>query len=969
MSDVRLWTFANYKIRDILDVDLVSTTYRATTVDGDELRRVRVFTGDVTEGELAVISDEMIAEVRAAREVTHPNILTIHDAGRHGDRVYVVSDDIHGAVLREFVTRHQPLQPRMALAMGWQLAEALDAVHASGVVHGSINPHTIWVSDVAGRDAPVTYLTGFGSALLLARQVRNQQKAPASDDLLYVGPDQMRHEQASPEADRYALACAVYHLMTGVPPFRRESVNALFGAHLFSSVEPPTAIRDDLPPALDSVFVRALAKETADRYPSAHALMIGVERALRGQPETRGVSSTPESGGASPASEGDAGSPGGTWTVGAVSPSAAPSWTGAAGTEGVTNGEQPPAPPSSEVPDADVAADTQDAPPSVKRDGHDARPTDGPPRPDVPAEGEGHLVVPAAAPDRLQARVDGHAGVSDRSGASDEDAPDEDAPGGDAPGGDAPGDPAEGDVAPVPVDEDQDAGASVETLSGDGVASPAPAGDVDEKDEREPGGTEAPSGFAWPPPRSHGHPAEFFEWGGDESSTVEQRRAERFRRNGDRATRQTPHRAAPPVDPEVATPDKRRSLIGSRNGRLLLFGGVFVVAAVAAIMVATMRGDTPETAREAPVRQANEPVLREPMQPTVVQPLWTTGVADRAVRDIVATDDVVMVNAGRTIGALDPSSGDTLWTRESAARVTDLVVVRDVAVAATADGMSGYDVATGDLRWESDDGAVVPEALAIGRREIFAAARDASGIAISTIDPRNGAVEPLGAIGSDPDPTAGRITLDFDRSARRKGGQTLYLLTPRGLHAFDPSAGAELWRAPVDIDGGLDGPALRDRPWVPSLEAVAGAAFVVGREGDVCRYAAENGEEVWTTCQQFPADLETGPSLYARDARVVVASPDAIAAFDYTNGLPQWSRTQADELRPSVAGSPGLTYVAREDGVLRAFDHGSGLERWRAQDIGDVTALLADEDGVYVGAESGGVVRLAQQALGGSDNR
>jgi outer membrane protein assembly factor BamB len=422
------------------------------------------------------------------------------------------------------------------------------------------------------------------------------------------------------------------------------------------------------------------------------------------------------------------------------------------------------------------------------------------------------------------------------------------------------------------------------------------------------------------------------------------------------------------VDPEVATPDKRRSLIGGRIGRWLLIGGAFVFAVVAVVVVATIRAPR-ETAQEAPVQRVNEPVIRERTQPTVVQPLWTTGVADRAVRDIVATDDVVVVNTGRAIGALEPSSGEMLWTRGSAARITDLVVVRDVAVAATADGLSGYDVATGDRRWESDDGTVVPEALAIGRREIFAATRDASGIAISTIDPRNGAVEPLGAIGSDPDPTAGRITLDFDRSARSEGGHILYLLTPRGLHAFDPSAGAEIWRAPVDIDGGLDGPALRDRPWVRSLEAVAGAAFVVGRDGAVCRYAAENGEEVWTTCQQFPADLATGPSLYAKDARVVVASPDAIAAFDYTNGLPQWSRTQADELQPSLAGSPGLTYVARDDGVVRAFDHGSGLERWRAQDVGSVSALLADDDGVYVGAEGGGVVRLAQQALGGSDNR
>src|SRR5918996_6023332 len=271
MSDGRPWTFADYKIRDILDVDLVSTTYRATTIDGD-VRRLRVFTAEVASDQRADAHAAVIAEARRARHVRHPHILATHDAGRSSDRVYVVSDDINGAVLRDFIAQRQPLEPSTALAMGWQLAEALDAVHASGNVHGSINPHTIWVADSPGSDVPMTYLTGFGSAHALAQYVKNQDGAPVCDDLLYVGPDQMRDQRPSPEADRYALACAVYHLMTGAPPYRRGSINALFGAHLFATIEPPTAVRGDLPPALDSVFLRALAKQTSDRYPSAYAL-------------------------------------------------------------------------------------------------------------------------------------------------------------------------------------------------------------------------------------------------------------------------------------------------------------------------------------------------------------------------------------------------------------------------------------------------------------------------------------------------------------------------------------------------------------------------------------------------------------------------------------------------------------------------------------------------------------------------
>jgi serine/threonine-protein kinase len=974
MSDVRLWTFANYRIRDILDVDLVSTTYRATTVDGDELRRVRVFTGDAADGELADIHDAMIAELRAASRITHPHILTTHDAGRHDGRVYVVSDDVQGAVLREFITRHQPLRPRMALEMGWQLAEALDAVHAAGVVHGSINPHTIWVSDAAGR-GPVAYLTGFGSALMLARQVRNQQKAPASDDLLYVGPDQMRREQASPEADRYALACAVYHLMTSVPPFRRDSVNALFGAHLFSAVEPPTGLREDLPPALDSVFARALAKETSDRYPSSNALMIGIERGLRGQEEPRRT-----------AAAGEPRSHHGTWTVGAGAGAIGPSWDAR---DRAGNGAAPEA-------SADRAGNGAAPEASADRAGNGAAPPGD--RPDEITTRAGQ--VPAPELDPQVGQPDGHR-TAEPDARNESDSPPEadpavsDAP--PAPPGPRPG--ADGDVAASGVVAD---GRSASGADGDVAASAAVAdggtAQVDDEPDRHvvdtgdagPGddaaealvetpsgngprprpsrdgadaGTAPPVTVERPQRRSQEHPEALFDWSG---GTLDERRAEHTRRNGDLTARDKPRGVAPPmpVSADEAVPGTRR--VGTRTTVLLAIGAVLVLAAAGAMIAAGWRDDPSPAAAPQPV---DEPVAPPRAAPQIVQPLWTTPVADTAVREIVETDGAVLVNAGRTIGALEPASGNLLWTAGTDARVTELHVLGATVVAATADGLVSYDIATGDVRWRSEDGAAVPEALTSGRREIFATSREPGSINISTIDPDDGTVAPLGTIPSNADPDAGGIALVFDRSAARKGGRTLYVLTRAGLYAFDPTVGAEIWRAPVSTDGQFDEPELREEPWVRSLEAIAGAAFVVGRDGRICRYGAATGEEVWTTCQRFGAELEDAPVVYARDARVIVASPVAVAAYDFTNGLRQWSRTLADELQASVAGSPDLTYVAREDGVLRALDHDSGLERWRAQDIGDVTALLGDAQGVYVGGGDGDVMRVAQQALGGSDNR
>ena len=846
MSDVRLWTFANYQIRDILDVDLVSTTYRATTVDGDELCRLRVFTGDVQDGQLAEIHDAVIAEAQQARQIQHRNVLATLEAGRHGDRVYVVSTDVSGSVLREFIARQHPLKPRTVLDMGWQLAEALDEVHAAGMIHGSINPHTIWVADApnTGRQVFTAYLTGFGSSLMLAQQVKAQRKAPVSDDLLYVGPDQMRQERASVEADRYALACAVYHLMTGKPPFVRDSINALFGAHLFSPVEPPSSIRRDLTPGLDSAFLRALAKDAGERYPSARALMVGIERALLGQ------------------------------------------------TEGGTGRTRGPS----------------DGAPSV-------RPSSPPPEPATPFLAATETAPPApAAPDHGGATAADDVAAASATDAVDSAAADHETAG-------------DQEVA-ARFRASFEAGSAAAQAGGPTSTTPLPSHDDDGRQVDD-----------LVPPKV---------------TTAET------------VTRVT----ARPGSAAARRPRARRHRLGTHGGMLVAMLAAVVAGAVATVVLATQFGDDPPQPA-AQQQQAPPPNLavRGGAEPTVVRPEWTTTMGSTPIARVARVEEAVLVSAETTVGALDPVDGEQLWVDDLNGAVRDIAVDDNVLVAGTDSRLTGYEVRSGEVLWTVSDDAGV-DALARGRGEVFTARRAESGVDITRVDPDTGELTAAWTIDTGGPLPAGddALALTFDRSTK-EGGLILYLLTAENLYAFDPEVEDVVWLAPVDADKQLEEPRLAAEPWIESLGAIAGAVFVVGSDSQVCRYDGSTGEEVWTFCQPFSGQLDRAPVLYARRARVIVASTDAVTAYDFTNGLTRWGVTLADTLQPAVSGSSENVYVAREDGTLRALDHESGLEQWRAQDFGDITSMLADEGGVFVGRADGSVAYLRSRAVAGTAQR
>ncbi len=239
-----------------------------------------------------------IRESRAAAGVDHPNIIPIFAAGQSDDGVlYIAMRYVQGGDVRQLVHREGPLPAERAIGIITQVASALDAAHLNGLVHRDIKPANMLLDSSAGGDEQDhVYLadfglskrslstTGFSSMVTGLTSTGQFLGTPA-----YVAPEQVEGQTVDGRADLYALACTAFEMLSGAPPFEREDDLAIMWAQVSA---PPPALseqRPDLPPAVDDVIRRALAKNPADRYPACLAFAAALRAALglHGQPSAR----------------------------------------------------------------------------------------------------------------------------------------------------------------------------------------------------------------------------------------------------------------------------------------------------------------------------------------------------------------------------------------------------------------------------------------------------------------------------------------------------------------------------------------------------------------------------------------------------------------------------------------------------------------------------------------------------------
>jgi Protein kinase domain/Domain of unknown function (DUF4328) len=241
-----------------------------------------------------------LREMRVAAAIDHPNIVPIYRAGEDRGLLYLAMRYVHASDLRRLLEGGGGLDPARALAILDQVARALDAAHARGLVHRDVKPGNILLAPpVLDGDAEHVYLVDFG----LARADSDDRSIGGGGSFLgtprYASPEQAAGRPVDGRTDGYALGCVLYECLTGRPPFSGGSGEALLLAHLEAAPPRVTTLRPDLPPAIDQVIARALAKVPDDRFPSCRALVAAARQALAPTVRSR-ISPTPTPGAPEP---------------------------------------------------------------------------------------------------------------------------------------------------------------------------------------------------------------------------------------------------------------------------------------------------------------------------------------------------------------------------------------------------------------------------------------------------------------------------------------------------------------------------------------------------------------------------------------------------------------------------------------------------------------------------------------------
>jgi len=220
--------------------------------------------------------DRFRREAQAAARLNHSGIVAVYDSG-DGDEPYIVMQYIEGRTLAEFLGAGKKLPPMQAAQIAQEIAEALAAAHAHGVIHRDIKPANVMVT----RDGKVLVMD-FGIARLIAGPETAPQTSAVLGTASYLSPEQAQGQPVDARTDIYSLGVVLYEMLTGRPPFSGDSPMAIAYKQVNATPPVPSSINPDVPPELDAVVMRALSKNPANRYQTGQEFAEDLERARTG---------------------------------------------------------------------------------------------------------------------------------------------------------------------------------------------------------------------------------------------------------------------------------------------------------------------------------------------------------------------------------------------------------------------------------------------------------------------------------------------------------------------------------------------------------------------------------------------------------------------------------------------------------------------------------------------------------------
>jgi DNA-binding beta-propeller fold protein YncE/predicted Ser/Thr protein kinase len=245
-------TLGGYRIESLIARGGMGVVYRATQLALERPVALKVIAAELAGKE--GFRERFLRESRLAAGLDHPSVVPVYDAREEDGELIVAMRLVEGGDLRKLIDREGPLPPSRAVALLSQIADALDAAHAAGIVHRDVKPHNILVE---GERA---YLSDFGLAKAFEGAGAGSG-ASIVGTVEYMAPEQWRGESAGPAADIYSLGCVLYESLTGIVPYARKAADT----------EP------EIPDGVGAVIERAVSKDPGDRYPTAGELIAAAE--------------------------------------------------------------------------------------------------------------------------------------------------------------------------------------------------------------------------------------------------------------------------------------------------------------------------------------------------------------------------------------------------------------------------------------------------------------------------------------------------------------------------------------------------------------------------------------------------------------------------------------------------------------------------------------------------------------------
>jgi len=217
-------------------------------------------------------------EAQAAASLSHPNVVGVYDTGSEDGTHFIVMEFVDGRTLKDVIRQEGPLYPDRAAEICADVSAALMAAHARGLIHRDIKPANVMLTP----DGKVKVMD-FGIARATTSETITQTAAVIGT-AQYISPEQAQGQTVDYRSDLYSLGCCLYEMLTGTVPFTGATPVAIAYRHVREDPTPPRMLNPDVPPPLEAICLKAMAKLPDNRYQTAAELRADLERYRNGEP-------------------------------------------------------------------------------------------------------------------------------------------------------------------------------------------------------------------------------------------------------------------------------------------------------------------------------------------------------------------------------------------------------------------------------------------------------------------------------------------------------------------------------------------------------------------------------------------------------------------------------------------------------------------------------------------------------------